>query len=1640
MKLKSFWKTKGFKSWFFTTLPLTALALTTGAVLTANDLIYETLVQVFGGERRKAISGDPSKYQYYTTEYESKDDVYEAANALNEEIVSEGITLLKNENNSLPLEKQSKVTVFGKNSTDLVLSGSGSNSGSSGDEETKTIYDSLENAGFSFNPVMKDFYENDSRSGSGRPASPDMNSTITGLTGFPTGETPVSSYGEDVKESFDDYNDAAIVVFSRIGGEGFDLPRSMFWDGRSYQNWSGEETIPGARNKDDHYLQLDQNETDMLKLACENFDNVIVVINSATPMELGFLDDPTHYAYSDKITSALWLSAPGNTGVMALGKILNGDVNPSGRLVDIYARNFKEDPTWNNFSNNLSEGGNQYMDEEGKARNAYFVNYSEGIYIGYRYYETRGETDGEEWYDKNVIYPFGYGLSYTDFSYEVKDVTGTEDITGDSTIQIQVDVTNTGDVAGKDVVQLYYSAPYVAGEIEKSHVVLGDFAKTPLIQPKETASVTLTLDARDMAGYDYNDANGNDFVGYELEEGTYDFYVARNSHDRSNKISKKLTSDVRYETDERTGKEIENLFDDASARIETYLSRSDWDKTWPQVPDTATRTLSSADMKHLATYKVNDSESDPWFAYDAPNQSPIELTYEETEVKLWNLIGKDYDDPLWDTLLDQLTVDQMAHLVAVGNYHTEAIENIDKPLTTDPDGPMGYSIFMGNPSVYKTCHYACESLAGATFNVELLERFGDMIGNESIIGNEKGDGVPYSGWYAPACNLHRSPFGGRNFEYYSEDPVLSAKLATAVIQGASKKGVYTYLKHFALNEQETNRDTNGLIVWANEQSMREMYFLPFEEAVKTGGTRAMMSSFTRIGFTWCGGHYSLLTTLLREEWGFRGMVVTDYNLQPYMNLDQMVRAGGDVNLSQTKSIGDTESATAQAAIRRATKNILYTVCNSNAMNGFGEGVRYAYARPTWFVIMWSVVGVLLAGLAVWGVFVFLRVRKLDKAARSQNAYPDGTPYSVEKVKKIKTYHFTIPSIIYGSVALATLLGATGVSIYYLTTPDRLDPVSEVADPHLSTITLLLNHKPIAENTIQLNVGENGNYINVQIDTYGLSSGGYTIASSNTEVLEIDENGQLLPKMKGESIITAKAKADESLATSVLVKVVDNSTPVEKESHSITVIGGYADVQEAKEGELVTLTVTPEDYASFSSWQFDVENIWQNGNTFRMPDCDVTVTAIFDYDDFTVTLENATIDGKSSITLPAFSTIENIVPGKPQHEYETEEVLGYRDTEGNLYTLPFTVPTKDITISPFFRIDGPNHTLATGTRNYAGGDVTAEKTTWEGITSTTYTLPAGKTDDSFDIMNLANSTDGFLIHDGDIRNLVYIFQNTGDEAIDFTYGVEFGSANVQLAPHSYKVVEFQAIGDTEVRPYHHVTLNADLNTGTSLKVTAFEYDVYNVTLEGGLTFADGTTSAKVRAGEKIPEVDLSKLPTDELKSYEKWAVGEEGNPIDTMPYRNVTLSAQKAVDGTGFPLATKTRRYAAGAIAAKKVSFSGTTATTYTILPGKTGDYFDIQNEKTSTDGFFLKAGESANVLLRFRNAGESTIAFTFDMELGTVDCEVLPGKTKDYVVPVKNDAKDATDLRPYFHLHLTKDLASTVDLTVAGFLLHAAEN
>lgn len=922
----------------------------------------------------------------------NKKQALENANEVNKRICEEGFVLLKNEG-VLPLktsaENKKKISVFGKNSVNLVYGGSGSGAGDL--TGAKTIYDSLSEANYDYNPQLKAFYES-SASGTGRPANLAIEAGIP--TGFATGETPVKSY-ESVKNSFSAYNELALVVISRTCGEGNDVPTTM-------------KDTAGAFSPEDHYLELDQNEQDMLKMVCDNFSNVVLIINSSQTMELGFLDSLEDgdssvitYDFASKIKGAIWIGGPGLSGIMALGEILNGTVNPSGRTVDTYARDFTKSPAYENFGCQSEDGGKSTSDAYivgDKKQDAWYSDYEEGIYVGYRYYETRGaaKTDfsgreiiggeGEKWYNDNVVYPFGYGLSYSKFNWTLKnkDELDGKNLTKDSQVNVtvHVDITPESEYAGKDVVQLYVRAPYNRGGIEKADRVLCAFAKTELIQPgSDGCDVTLTFDAYDIASYDSEGIKVN-VGGYILEAGTYEFLINENSHKTVTYFTMEVENDITFES-HTTSTLVKNQFSDVDDQLSEKLSRTDWEGTWPKP-----RTIEQRTVDQTFINKINSTETNNPLTAESEEVKTANLTLsnkkdKENSVKLWELSGKGYNDEAWDQFLECLTLNTIMDMTKMAAFGTPAIDYIGKPKTMEPDGPVGFTQFMSltGSEVYETCAYASECVTGSTFNVELAEEMGVAIGIESVIGDTNDT---YSGWYAPGVNLHRTPFGGRNYEYFSEDATLNGLMAASEVKGAWSKGVYAYMKHFVANDSETHR--NGVCVWMTEQTLRELYLKPFEIAVKKSncgergfGAKGIMSSFNRLGTTWTGGDWRLLTQVLRNEWGFEGCVITDFVSGSYMNIRQMAYAGGDLYLNNVpaESWAKKNDKMDVYIAKNAAKNYLYVVANSNAMGGIGEG--YSSRLADWKIALICIDCIIAVGLAVWGVFaVRSALRRVDE--------------------------------------------------------------------------------------------------------------------------------------------------------------------------------------------------------------------------------------------------------------------------------------------------------------------------------------------------------------------------------------------------------------------------------------------------------------------------------------------------------------------------------------------------------------------------------------------------------------------------------------------------------------------------------------
>lgn len=967
-----FFKKKGAKAWTIVTAIALVLFLAVNIVATQ---VFAGLFDTLLGGDRAIKKGTTGSNEYYTASkgIVDKKTSLSAGNALTEKICEEGFTLLKNDG-ALPIKTsaQNKVTlsVFGKNSVNIAYGSSGS-VGASGDGAT-TLKEALEQAGYAVNEMLWGFYSNDSLSGGGRGDNSSMSSNNVDW-GVPTGETPVSAYPQSVKDSFAQSN-AALVVVTRTSGENHDLPTTM-------KDKKGNP-VKGAASASDHYLELDQNEQDMLQLACENFDKVILIINSSTTLELGFLDSRADgdvtvndYDYASKVNAALWIGMPGAKGIKALGKILSGEVNPSGRTIDTYARDFMKIPAVANFSNDGKANTGVYSN----LSNAYYIDYEEGIYIGYRYYETRCLTDGEKWYADNVVYPFGYGLSYSEFSWEIVDkskVNGAA-LKQDSSFTIEVDVTNnSAEYAGKDVVELYATPPYTEGKTEKSAKVLLAFAKTPLIEKGKTERMTLTFDAYDMASW--NSQKG----GYELGKGEYVITLGKNAHDAVDTFTLKADKDIEYSKDPGTEYPLKNRFDDADDQLDAVLSRANWQSLKNR---TDSEKVASADFSAKLSSRETSNPLTETSREIIENQKnrPAPTSKSQNGIQLYELRGLSVGDERWDEIVGRVTVKDMWSLISMGAFNTKEITYVGKPKTMDTDGPAGFVNFMsGTGEIYDTTFYCSECVVGATWNVDLAYEMGVAIGDEGLMGDRRDSDSAkwrtYSGLYAPGVNLHRTPFGGRNPEYYSEDPVLSGELAAKVIEGAQSKGVYMFMKHFAVNEQETHR--GGVCTWVSEQALRELYLKPFEIAIKKGKATAVMSSFTRLGAVWTGGSYELLTEVLRNEWGFKGMVITDFaSGQSHMNIRQMLYAGGDLWLD-TINPGDSYRANNPVdvyCIQEATKHILYTVANSNAMNGIGEGVIYEMQMSYWRMGLIALDIVVGLALVAWLVVLLLNKQKQE---------------------------------------------------------------------------------------------------------------------------------------------------------------------------------------------------------------------------------------------------------------------------------------------------------------------------------------------------------------------------------------------------------------------------------------------------------------------------------------------------------------------------------------------------------------------------------------------------------------------------------------------------------------------------------------
>ena len=887
------------------------------------------------------------------TKYMLSDATVSKANELAKEVQSEAITMLKNDDSNLPLSNK-KVNVFGWGSTNPVYGGTGS--GSMSDQyDTVSLLDGMKEAGLETNADLSKLYT-DYRADRPVVAMWSQDWTLP--------EVPAGQYSDSLISDAKSFSDEAVVVITRVGGEGADLPTNMKAKTITYKN--------NSKDYDDfqdgeHFLQLSKTERDMIDLVTKNFDKVTLVYNGANAFQFDFLSN------YPQIKSVLWCPPAGQTGFSALGDVLAGETNPSGKTSDTFVKDLTKTPVFNNTDgaaaaslssvgadgafiyDNVDDLAAKYTGFTGQETTVLpsFVNYVEGIYVGYKFYETAAD-EGLINYDDTVIYPFGYGLSYTSFEQKMGDV-----FHKDGKVTFDVTVTNTGDTAGKDVVEVYYNPPYTDGGIEKASKNLVAFEKTGKLEPGASETVKIEFDDDDMASYDNKDARA-----WVLEKGDYAISIQSDSHHVIDSKRINVADTITYDSESNTHNDDQtvatNQFDYAAGDV-TYLSRANHFANYAEATAAPTNFSMSDEVKAAFT---NNGNYDPTKYDDDSDEMPT--TGAKNGLRLADMYGKDYDDVDWEKLLDQLTFDDMDNLIANGGYGTPAVSSVGKIQLTDADGPASLNNnFTGVGSI----GFPASTAFACTWNKDLAKQFGEMIGDMA-------HDMHVAGWYAPAMNIHRGAFSGRTFEYFSEDSLLSGVMASHEIAGAKEKGVYSFMKHFALNDQETNR-TNMVCTWADEQAIREIYLKPFEMSVKEGGAQAVMSSFNYIGYTYAGASNNLLNTVLRDEWGFKGFVLTDYfGGYGYQNGDQEIRNGNDSMLATTKitnHITD-KSATSVKAMRTAAHNILYTAANSWQ---YADG-EPKVDTPIWKTAMyvaWGVTAVLVIALEALAIKRYMDRKK-----------------------------------------------------------------------------------------------------------------------------------------------------------------------------------------------------------------------------------------------------------------------------------------------------------------------------------------------------------------------------------------------------------------------------------------------------------------------------------------------------------------------------------------------------------------------------------------------------------------------------------------------------------------------------------------
>jgi len=1031
-------KKHGIGKWIVTSVISIVLIV---AMIVANimTIAYEGVINLaLQTETTKieADKNDTTDTEYFKSAYGSSEEVKAAGMEVAEELTEEGAVLLKNEDAALPIASTAKISLFGHSSANMIVCGTGSADIDA--SEAPTFKEALEEVGLSVNPSLWDFYASEEilTNYETNPKKGD-NSIRNGADGvtkgaFTVNEVPWNQITDAAKSEFASYNDAAVVVFSRLGGEMWDLPSATYKTapevpgtgiGADTQQGNPDETVNGSGNS----LELTIQERDLLKQikASGQFDKVIVLINSTNPLEMDFVDDPEL-----GVDSVMWIGFTGVNGLRGVADLLIGDANPSGRVVDTFCIDNTTNPAMENFYGAFWANSTDYTDMSGDGPgldgNKYYNVYQEGIYVGYRYYETRYEdyvlgqgNVGDYNYAADVKYPFGYGLSYTTFEYSDFAVVENAD-----SFDVTVKVTNTGDKPGKEVVEVYFQSPYTQYDkdngIEKAAIELCGFAKTAKLEAGASETVTINVPKKELRAYDAKTAQT-----YILDAGDYYFTVGEDAHDALNNVLAAKGADTSkmvavgnggysaagkadfvykwnnpeldtttYATSTENGEEYaitnqlstadinwlnENGYTDQTI---TWLSRNDWEGTWPQ--GTYSMTL---------TQKLHDEITGIKEYVPEETDEAMPTMGAKGDMTIAQMIGKEYDDPAWEELLDQVTYEEMVTLIGVGYHGTAAVASVAKPGTIDENGPQGFTMkltdVMGNSETMTA--YSDENIMAATWNTEFMYKMGQSLGEDGLA-------LGMSGLYGPAMNTHRTAYAGRNFEYYSEDGFLGGKIAAAEVGGIQSKGVYVYVKHFAFNDQETN--TRCYSIFGNEQAMREVYLEPFEHAivertmtvdgeeVEIGGAMNVMNSFGRVGVVWTGAHKGLMTNILRGEWGMDGFALTDYsNTGDTYDIFLGIMGGTDswdnsnagpmTRVDKLKKYDITQDPALANRMREATHRILYTVANSNALNGMAPSAKIVTVIPWWRALIYGVGVVGVVGLAA-SIAMIVKTKKKAK--------------------------------------------------------------------------------------------------------------------------------------------------------------------------------------------------------------------------------------------------------------------------------------------------------------------------------------------------------------------------------------------------------------------------------------------------------------------------------------------------------------------------------------------------------------------------------------------------------------------------------------------------------------------------------------